>query len=155
MYQRILVAVDGSDISMQAFNEAVNLSKSLKAKLRIVHVVDEYRVNYVGADINYVQLEASINKYGQNILDNMEALALQSKVVVDSQLVGIKAHSGRTPEKIIAVAKTWPADLIVVGAHGRSGFHHLLLGSVAEGVIRIAPMPVLLIRGKQTIKSTH
>ena len=153
MYQRILVAVDGSDISMQALHEAIALSKEMNANLRIIHVVDEYRVNFVGADIDYLVLEASFKEYGQNVLDNMEKIARQSKVKVDSQLVEIKEHSGRTAEKIISAAKAWPADLIVVGTHGRSGFHHLLLGSVAEGIIRIAPMPVLLIRGIQTIKS--
>ncbi|KTD42196.1 universal stress protein [Legionella parisiensis] len=56
----------------------------------------------------------------------------------------------KVPEKIIEAAKNWPADLIVVGTHGRRGYQHLLLGSVAEGVIRNAPMPVLLIRGKQS-----
>jgi nucleotide-binding universal stress UspA family protein len=100
-----LVAVDGSDISMQALHEAVKLSKGLNTKLRIIHVVDEYRVNYVRADINYVELEASFKEYDQKVLDNMEVIARQSKVKVDSQLVEIKAYSGRTAEKIIEAAK--------------------------------------------------
>jgi nucleotide-binding universal stress UspA family protein len=43
-------------------------------------------------------------------------------------------------------AKGWPADLVVIGTHGRRGFHRLLLGSVAEGFVRVATMPVLLVR---------
>ena len=153
MYKHILVAVDDSDISMQALHEAINLSKEHQAKLRIVHVVDEYYVDYVGLGIDYVRLEASFKEYGQKVLSNMEAIARQSNVDFDSQLLEIKTHGGRTPEKIIEAAKAWPADLLVIGTHGRRGFHHFLLGSVAEGVIRIAPMPVLLIRGIQTTTS--
>ena len=153
MYKRILVAVDDSDISMQVLHEAINLSKEQKAKLRIVHVVDEYHVDYIGVGIDYVQLETSFKEYGKKVLNNMEEVARRSKVDFDSQLVELKAHSGRIPEKIIEVAKSWPADLIVVGTHGRRGFHHLLLGSVAEGVVRIAHIPILLIRGKPTKKS--
>ncbi|MFZ3083049.1 universal stress protein [Rhodoferax ferrireducens] len=52
------------------------------------------------------------------------------------------------PEEIAADAEAWPADLIVICTHGRSGLTHLLMGSVAEGVVRIATKPVLLIRGK-------
>ena len=50
-------------------------------------------------------------------------------------------------KKILAQAKRWPADLIVIGTHGRSGFSRVLFGSVAEGVVRTAHIPVLLIRG--------
>ena len=49
---------------------------------------------------------------------------------------------------IAAEAKAWPADLIVIGTHGRRGVDHLLMGSVAEGVVRISPVPVLLIRDR-------
>ena len=55
--------------------------------------------------------------------------------------------SQRICDAINEEAKSWPADLIVIGTHGRHGFNHLLLGSVAEGVIRLAAKPVLVIRG--------
>jgi nucleotide-binding universal stress UspA family protein len=149
MYKKILVAVDDSEISIQALHEAIGLSKEQQAKLRIIHIVDEYYVDYVGLGIDYVQLEASFKEYGQKILANMVAIARQSNVDFDSQLIEIKTSGGRIAEKIVEVAKVWPADLLVIGTHGRRGFHHFLLGSVAEGVIRIASMPVLLIRGKE------
>jgi nucleotide-binding universal stress UspA family protein len=48
----------------------------------------------------------------------------------------------------VEAATAWPADLLVIGTHGRRGLDHLLLGSIAESVVRLAPMPVLLVRGQ-------
>jgi nucleotide-binding universal stress UspA family protein len=148
MYKHILVAVDDSDISSQALHEAIEISKKYQAKLRIVHVGNEFYVNYVGVGIDYEHLEKSFEEYGLKLLSKMEATARKSKVDCESLLIEMKTPQERTSEKIIEAAKGWPADLLVIGTHGRRGFHHLFLGSVAEEVIRIAPMPVLLIRGK-------
>lgn len=149
MYKRILVAIDDSNTSLQALQEAITFSKELRAKLRIIYVVDEFYVDYIGLGIDYEQLEASFKEYGQKVLNNMEAIARQANVDFDTQLIEIKTSGDRISEKITEAAKTWSADLIVIGTHGRRGFHHFLLGSVAEGVIRIAPVPVLLIHDKQ------
>ena len=54
----------------------------------------------------------------------------------------------RLANVVVAEAARWPADLIVVGTHGRRGLSHVFLGSVAEGIVRSAPVPVLLVRGK-------
>lgn len=149
MYKKILVAVDNSDISKQACEEAINLCKALQAILRIVHVVEEFHADYIVSGIDYEQLENSFKNHGQQILTDMEEIARRSNVEVYGQLVEIKKSSGRISEKILAVAKTWPADMIVIGTHGRRGLHHFLLGSVADEVIRSASIPILLIRGKQ------
>jgi nucleotide-binding universal stress UspA family protein len=149
IYKKILVAVDGSEISKQALHEAIGLAKDQKAKLRIVHVVDEYFVDYSGIGIDYDKYEASMKKYGLKILKEMEEIARQSNTEFESKLIELKTNQGRIEQKIIEEAKNWPADLIVIGTHGRRGLSHLFLGSVAEGVVRIAPMPVLLIRGKK------
>lgn len=153
MYKHILVAVDGSDISKQALHEAIALAKDQKAKLRIIYVVDEYIVDYTGIGIDYNQYETSMKEYGQSILNEMEKIARDSNVEFDSQLIELKAFQSRIEEKIITAAKAWPADLLVVGTHGRRGISHLFLGSVAEGLIRLASIPVLLIRGKQDAKA--
>lgn len=146
MYKKILVAVDESDISIQALHEAIKLAKSLQAKLRIIHVLDEFYVDYVGLGIDYVRLEKSVKEYGQKILANMEDIARKAGIDFDSKLIELKTDH-RIPEQIIAATKAWPADLLVIGTHGRRGIHHFLLGSVAEGVARIAKTPVLLVRG--------
>lgn len=151
MYQNILIAIDESDTSMQAFDEAIKLSKVHHAKLRIVHIANEFYAPYVGTGVDYEKLEASFKEYGQKFLDKMLAIAREHNKDSEAHLLEINPSQEKVPEKIIEAAKNWPADLIVIGTHGRRGYQHLLLGSVAEGVIRNAPMPVLLIRDKQLL----
>jgi len=147
-YKRIMVAIDGSDTSNLALQEAIKLAKDQKANLQIVHVVDENFANYE-TYVDYDTLCASCREEGQKILDKVTEIVRQSQIEFVSQLIELKPFEGRVAEKIVAAAKAWPTDLLVIGTHGRRGFSHLFLGSVAEGVIRIATMPVLLIRGKQ------
>ncbi len=67
----------------------------------------------------------------------MTTIAQTSKIGFESKLIEMISFKGEVADKIMEEAKSWPADLIVIGAHGRHGFNHLLMGSVAEGVIRI------------------
>mgnify|MGYP002392576450 CR=1 FL=1 len=69
-------------------------------------------------------------------------------VAVETSLITIEDLDERIPEAIADDAEAWSADLIVIGTHGRRGLSRLFLGSIAEGVIRVATKPVLLIRGK-------
>ena len=148
MYKYILVAVDESDISKQALQEAISMSKLTQAKLRIAHAVQPVSSGYLAAGIDYEQLELAFKEEAQKLLNQMVDLAQQSGIECDGQVLVMNAQE-RIPEKILEAAKTWLADLIVMGTHGRQGLEHLMLGSVAEGVIRNATVPVLLIRGKE------
>ncbi|STY28576.1 universal stress protein [Legionella wadsworthii] len=148
MYKKILIAMDDSDTSMQAFNEAMKLSKVHHATLQIVHIANEFNVPYVGSGVDYEKLEASFKAYGQTFLDKMLAIARKHHKDCEAHLIEMDSSKQNVSDKIIEAAKKWAADLIVIGTHGRRGYQHLLLGSVAEGVIRNAPMPVLLVRGK-------
>ena len=69
-------------------------------------------------------------------------------MAVETSLITIEDLDERIPEAIADDAEAWSADLIVIGTHGRRGLSRLFLGSIAEGVIRVATKPVLLIRGK-------
>lgn len=148
-YQRILVAVDGSDISKSAFDEALKLSKDFNADLRIVSVVDEYLGYAEGIAIDLNIYKKSLYEYGKSILDEMEVRAKSVGVDVDTRLVETEIHPDKIPEKIVGEADAWKADLIVIGTHGRRGVNRLLMGSVAESVSRLANVPVLLVRGKK------
>lgn len=149
-YQHILVAVDGSDISKSAFEEAVKLSKAFDADLRILSVVDEYPGYAEGIAIDLNVYKKSLREYGQAILNQMEEQAKQAGLDVDTRLVETDMHPDKIPEKIVDEADAWKADLIVIGTHGRRGVNRLLMGSVAESVARLANAPVLLVRGKKT-----
>ncbi|MFZ2314451.1 MAG: universal stress protein [Gammaproteobacteria bacterium] len=149
VYKRILVAVDGSDTSILAMQEAIALAKDQQATLKLVYVVDEFMVVSEGVPFDFKKYEASIRKHGQSILNKMEALAKKEGLSIESSLIENTDYSTRIPEKIVQESINWQADLIIIGTHGRRGFSHLMLGSVAEGVIRLASIPVLLIRGKE------
>jgi len=148
MFKRILVAVDGSSTSDQALQEAIQLAKELQAQLRIVHAVD-LRDIYLSADfVDPLELSNVVTKSGQEILRKAQALAESTGIAVETQLLKMEAMGQRIPEMIAADAEAWPADLIVICTHGRSGLSRLLMGSVAEGVVRVATKPVLLVRAR-------
>lgn len=147
MYQHILVPVDGSSTSDLAVQEAIKLAAHQQAQLRFVHVVENasvfwYDEGYVDA---VILQQTALREAGKNILGKAEALASQAGLT--SQTTLLDANSERIARVIMEEAKRWPADVIVMGTHGRRGFDHLLFGSVAESVLRIAPIPILLIRG--------
>jgi nucleotide-binding universal stress UspA family protein len=148
MYKHILVAVDGSDTSNLALQEAIKLAKEQQAALRLVHVVDETPA-YMAMDTAYAlaDFQKVMRDAGQKVLATCAATASQARVEVDTKFVVLEVLAQRICDAINDEAKRWPADLIVIGTHGRHGFNHLLLGSVAEGVIRLATKPVLVIRG--------
>jgi nucleotide-binding universal stress UspA family protein len=148
MFKRILVAVDGSSMSEQALQEAIKLAKELQAQLRIVHVVDIVSFNLDAEFSNFSEISDSITKSGLEILRKAEAVARTAGILVETRLIENDTLGKRVPEMIAADAESWPADLIVICTHGRSGLSHLFLGSVAERVVRVATKPVLLIRGK-------
>ena len=148
MFKRILVAVDGSSTADQALQEAIKLAKELQAQLRIVHAIDIVNI-YLGAEfVDPSEISDAVTKSGQEILRKAEAVARGAGIPVETRLLVIDTMGRRIPEMIVADAESWPADLIVICTHGRSGLSHLFMGSVAEGVVRVATKPVLLIRGK-------
>ena len=147
MFKRILVAVDGSHTAELALQEAIKLAGEVRAQLRIVHVVDNVNLNLSAEFPNPSEIWDAMIKGGQAILHKAGAVASAAGIAAESGLIEIDTLGHRIPEMIAADADAWPADLIVIGTHGRRGLSHLLLGSVAEGVVRVATKPVLLIRG--------
>lgn len=146
LYQQILVPVDGSPTSNRALQEALSVAKQQNAQLALIHVLED--VWYVDNEsyLNYSELQKSIHSMGEKILAQANDAAMQAGITATVKL--LEARGDRIANLIISEAKRWPADLIVIGTHGRSGFSHMLFGSVAEGVVRTAPVPVLLIRGE-------
>ncbi|MDP2144186.1 MAG: universal stress protein [Gallionella sp.] len=146
MYQRILVPIDGSDTAERALREALKLAGD-KAQLRLLHVVEEiYPLDAEGyAFIDYAALRDVARSSGERLLAKAGEMASQAGAAVDTLL--LEAEGERVASVIDREAGNWPADLIVIGSHGRTGFSRMLFGSVAEGVVRGASVPVLLVRG--------
>ncbi len=147
MFKRILVAVDGSTTSDQALQEAIRLAKEQQAQLRVVHVVDLIILSWPElGDITAIQ--EAFRQSGRVVLAKAEAALRAAGVTAETKLIEAETLGQRVADAIAAEAESWPADLIVIGTHGRRGLDRLLLGSVAEGVTRVASKPVLLIRGR-------
>ncbi len=148
MYKHILVAVDGSATSDKALAEAINLAKDQQARLKIVYTVDDASI-FTAADVpDAVGIEKSWIAAGQKILEKARKKAEDAGIEVETKLLQTDIMGEKIPDAIVNEAKTWPADLLVAGTHGRRGLAHLLMGSVAEGIVRSSPTPLLLVRGK-------
>jgi len=146
MFKRILVAVDASEISNLALQAAIRLASEQQASLRIAHVIDTTDIN--SEHLDHSSMLESLTQNGQSILGKAETTATAAGVAVETSLVKIETMNQRISEAIASEAEAWPADLIVIGTHGRRGLTRLFLGSVAEGTARLATKPVLLIPGK-------
>ncbi len=147
MYARILVAVDGSGPSTRAFREALRLAADQRAVLRIAHVVDLGVALAPWAEpafIDYATLDSALHEAGRRILDG--AVAEARAAGLEPESVSLETEVDDPAAEILAEAERWGADLIVMGTHGRHGLAHLILGSVAEGVVQRSRVPVLLLR---------
>jgi nucleotide-binding universal stress UspA family protein len=147
MYKKILVPVDGSPTSNRGLAEAIKLAAAMGAQLRLIHFVDPYA--YVGGfespAVFITDLLPLLREGGQTILKECQAQAVAAGV--QSETVLVDDGVGRLSDFVVSQALSWPADLIVIGTHGRRGVRRVFLGSDAEQVLRVAPVPVLLVRG--------
>jgi nucleotide-binding universal stress UspA family protein len=145
MYARILVPVDGSETAKRGLEEAIRLSKALGSALRLVHVVDDSALAMnPEAGIAAAPLVEDFAENGREILE--EARVQASKQGAQVEVALHENFTGRVANVIVEEAKTWRADLIVMGTHGRRGIRHAVLGSDAEAVVRASVCPVLLVR---------
>jgi nucleotide-binding universal stress UspA family protein len=152
MYRKILVPVDGSETSTLGLNEAIKIAKTQGSQLRLVHIVNEFILDYTySPGIHATSLIESPQKAGRTVLDVAETVAQRQGVKPECVL--LESIGGRAADLILAQAKEWLPDLIVMGTHGRRGFLRVALGSDAEQVVHDAGVPVLLVRGKRKAKN--
>ncbi len=142
-FTTILVAVDFSDSSDNAFQMALGLAESFSARLIILHVINEpidLRGFYV-PHISYDKLEEEIERGAEKM---MESFCRQHIGVFENYQSLIVP--GLPYGQIIEQADSHAAELIVLGTHGRTGLDHVLFGSTAEKVVRKSRLPVLTVR---------
>lgn len=149
MYKRIAVAVDGSPTSELALDEALKLAREGQSQLLLLHVTEDTSLAWSGGDwmvaMPPVVSPELFEELGRQILDH--ARERVRRAGLDAELSCVNDEGRRLGNVIAEEAQAWKADLIVIGSHGRKGMDRFLLGSVAEGVMRAATMPVLLVRG--------
>ncbi len=143
--KRILVATDFGQASEVALAYGRELARTFGATLDVLHVAEDVVARAFGADgyvAAYPELQREIEEAARNRVD---AIVCDE----DRALLGGKAviRTSNTPAfEIVTYAREADADLIIMGTHGRGAMAHLLMGSVAERVVRTAPCPVLTVR---------
>ena len=146
MFERILVAVADDALAAGVLSTAASLSERLNAQVALVEVVDLASASALASGpvdsgispIAFQDLVEDQEASGRAFLDRAVASFPQGKVET-------LLREGLPAGEIVAAARDWHAELIVVGTHGRSGLGRLVLGSVAEEVLRHAPCPVLVV----------
>ena len=147
---RILVPTDFSQPADEALDYAFRLSQTLGATVSVVHVfVDPFEPTLYAEQ--YIPMPQEIR---DEVLDQVrrrlsECVARGGRANVTSAIL-----AGAPARAIVDSARDQHADLIVMGTHGRHGMAHLLLGSVAERVVRTATCPVLTVRGAAVERQT-
>lgn len=142
-YKRLLVPVDFSPVSLEALATARDLAKTTGASLHLFHSVDDVAWRYLGYPLeSLAQVQTTVTDSAN---EQLRELALQEQregLTVETTLV----ISTRPASAIVEFAREHAIDLIVMGTHGRGAMLRMMLGSVAEHVVRTAPCPVMVVR---------
>jgi len=144
---KILIALDGSECSKAAIDFVLARPWLPDDTFLIVHVVEPLQADM---GINYVPISATL--CDNAIFEAGHSLIDDARIKLKSALPGCEIRceviSGMIKGEIIDLAKSWPADLIVMGSHGRKGMSRLFLGSVAEEVLKDAPCSVEIVKSE-------
>jgi len=150
MYRHIFIAIDDSETSGKALEEAIAVARVHGAVLEIAHAIDEALVHVFHSGgvttKNANELKHVLKSGGESVLASAVEKATTAGVQTRSHL--LKGHGEHVDDLIAAAIKASGADLLVVGSHGRRGVRRLLLGSVAENLVRKVGISVLIVRGQ-------
>ena len=136
----VLVATDGSEVSLRAGEYAARLAGSLGAKLFVLYVVDEHLLFHAG--IHYGEFVEMLSQDGREATGKVRAVAEKEGVECEELIV-----FGRPEQTILSVAQELGADPIFLGAEGMTGLEHAFVGSVSEEVLRRANRTVIVVGG--------
>ena len=147
MYQRILVATDGSDLSSTAVSSAIELAAAIDAELVALYVVPRYPVSYFEGGItisveDIARTEKQWSDKGQAVVDAVQEQAKAKGVTARA----VVAQSDLVAESIMSAATKHECDLVVMASHGRKGIKRVLLGSETQHVLTHSTVPVLVLR---------
>ena len=144
MFKHILVPVDGSPTAQLAVAKAIGLARTFGSRVTAIFVIDPYPFTGVGTDFAYGQAEylTAAHAEAQTALKQTSDALTEAGVQFDTSVV--ENHS---PWRgVVQTADALPADLIVMGSHGRSGLEKLVLGSVTQAVLAHTKRSVLVVR---------
>lgn len=150
MCKRIFVAIDGSTTAQAALVEAIQFASLPGMSLCIGTMLDTGMLSKnsmgMGALFDVDQVKADMRQAAEMLLDDATAKAKEAGQ--DPFRILIESDNKRVADMIVEAAGQWDADLIVIGTHGRRGFERMVMGSVAENLVRIATTSLFLVRRK-------
>jgi nucleotide-binding universal stress UspA family protein len=141
MYDRILVPTDGSSETERAVEHAGELAAAHGAEVHGVYVVNSATFAGLPMETSWEGVDDVLRKEGETALERVEAIGAEHGVAVTTHVL-----EGSPSRRIVEYAESQNCDLVVMGTHGRGGIDRLLLGSVAEGVVRASSVPVLTVQ---------
>ena len=141
MYDRILVPTDGSSETERAVEHAAELAVAHGAELHGVYVVNSATFAGLPMETSWEGVGDVLREEGEAALERVEEIAAAHGVAATSRVL-----EGSPSRRIVEYAEAEDCDLVVMGTHGRGGIDRLLLGSVAEGVVRASSVPVLTVQ---------
>ena len=145
MYRRILVPLDGSDTAQRGLQEALALAKAFDSSLVLLHVVEVHPMMMeMATATTWALITTDLRTHGRQVLERAHDAAKAAGVASEAHLED--AAAARVCDVIVDQAREHQCELIVMGTHGRRGIEHALIGSDAERVIRMSPVPLLLVK---------
>ena len=144
MFERIMIATDGSKHSERAAELGIELARLSGGAITVVYVADTGRLSHLPEDMALASIRELLIKEGEEATGYIEEMAKRAGVASSKKVV--EGHPG---EELIRFADENGVDVIVIGSCGRSGLEKFLLGSVAEKVVRTSTVPVITVPGER------
>jgi nucleotide-binding universal stress UspA family protein len=144
MFERIMIATDGSKHSERAAEVGIELARLSGGAITVVYVADTGRLSHLPEDMALASIRDLLIKEGQEATDYVEEMARRAGVGSTKKVI-----EGNPGEELIKFAEESGIEVVVMGSVGRTGLDKFLLGSVAEKVVRNSKVPVLTVPGEK------
>ncbi|MGA2934893.1 MAG: universal stress protein [Methanomicrobiales archaeon] len=139
LFEKILIATDGSEKNQPAVRKGLEIARECGSTLYAIYVIDETPFTSAQAEVSTADVYTRLKDEGERAIEQVKGIA-------DGVKVETRILSGRPAHVITEFALKNKVDLIVVGSQGKSGLERLLLGSIAESIIRMADCMVLVVK---------
>ncbi|MFM0136373.1 universal stress protein [Caballeronia grimmiae] len=155
MYSRVLVPIDGSPIASRALDEALTLAHDVGARIQALYVIDAPPVSARASPYCYQDFHDAYAREGRAACDEAAIRMQKTDFRSSTRVVEVNLADEDLAQRIATSAREFGADLIVMGTHGRHGWRRIVLGSVAERLVRLVSCPVLFVpaRARERIYS--
>lgn len=141
MFRKILVAIDGSEPAERALGKAIEEAKVWDAEVHAIYVVESGLFSSLPMDNTLEVIYSILQKEGEDLLESAKNSARKADVPISTHL-----RQGHAGSEIVSLAEELGADLILLGAHGKSDVDRLLLGSVTDYVVRHSAITTMVVR---------